>query len=170
MLCRSQSSLARITAASGLGRTSSGLTMAGCRRPHPIQRHTLAATVNELFDYRSLVGLIVLLCCATPATGIAKSFVNASMPELRPTFVVNFDMATVICQVGMFSLKKKNSFVSSIKKKKISRTSIHLSLFYKLFTKSTPFTLYYYLWTNLQQFQSLLRNCRKFQLSFSLNF
>lgn len=29
---------------------------------------------------------------------ISKNFVNSSMPEMRPTFVVNFDMATVICQ------------------------------------------------------------------------
>lgn len=29
---------------------------------------------------------------------VTKSFVNLSMPEMRPTFVVNFDTGTVICQ------------------------------------------------------------------------
>ncbi|VDK26487.1 unnamed protein product [Anisakis simplex] len=32
------------------------------------------------------------------AAAITKNFVNSSMPEMRPTFVVNFDMSTVICQ------------------------------------------------------------------------
>uniref|UniRef100_A0A1I7X8I3 Secreted protein n=1 Tax=Heterorhabditis bacteriophora TaxID=37862 RepID=A0A1I7X8I3_HETBA len=39
---------------------------------------------------------LVLLFASTEA--ISKNFVNSSMPEMRPTFVVNFDMATVICQ------------------------------------------------------------------------
>ncbi|KAK6101580.1 EGF domain family protein [Brugia pahangi] len=36
-----------------------------------------------------------LLC---PSNAITKSFVNSSMPDMRPTFVVNFDTGTVICQ------------------------------------------------------------------------
>ncbi|VBB32476.1 unnamed protein product [Acanthocheilonema viteae] len=33
-----------------------------------------------------------------PSNAITKSFVNSSMPDMRPTFVVNFDTGTVICQ------------------------------------------------------------------------
>ncbi|KAE9553235.1 hypothetical protein FO519_003543 [Halicephalobus sp. NKZ332] len=38
--------------------------------------------------------------CSSPMDihGLTKNFINTSMPEMRPTFVVNFDMATVICQ------------------------------------------------------------------------
>uniref|UniRef100_A0A8R1U0Q1 Uncharacterized protein n=1 Tax=Onchocerca volvulus TaxID=6282 RepID=A0A8R1U0Q1_ONCVO len=32
------------------------------------------------------------------SNAITKSFVNSSMPDMRPTFVVNFDTSTVICQ------------------------------------------------------------------------
>lgn len=32
------------------------------------------------------------------SNAITKSFVNSSMPDMRPTFVVNFDTGTVICQ------------------------------------------------------------------------
>ncbi|CAG9536724.1 unnamed protein product [Cercopithifilaria johnstoni] len=33
-----------------------------------------------------------------PSNAITKSFVNSSMPDMRPTFVVNFDTGIVICQ------------------------------------------------------------------------
>ncbi|KJH50296.1 hypothetical protein DICVIV_03579 [Dictyocaulus viviparus] len=42
-----------------------------------------------------LVATLVLL---HDVQAYSKNFVNSSMPEMRPTFVVNFDMATVICQ------------------------------------------------------------------------
>uniref|UniRef100_A0A158P6I7 EGF-like domain-containing protein n=1 Tax=Angiostrongylus cantonensis TaxID=6313 RepID=A0A158P6I7_ANGCA len=41
---------------------------------------------------------VTLLLLFGGARAISKNFVNSSMPEMRPTFVVNFDMATVICQ------------------------------------------------------------------------
>uniref|UniRef100_A0A1I7TWX9 EGF-like domain-containing protein n=1 Tax=Caenorhabditis tropicalis TaxID=1561998 RepID=A0A1I7TWX9_9PELO len=40
--------------------------------------------------------LVLSLCRGTHQ--IAKNFVNSSTPDLRPTFVVNFDTSTVICQ------------------------------------------------------------------------
>ena len=36
--------------------------------------------------------------CTRPVQCVSKNFVNSSMPMMRPTFVVNFDTATVICQ------------------------------------------------------------------------
>ncbi|KAK6744764.1 hypothetical protein RB195_011467 [Necator americanus] len=45
------------------------------------------------------LGPTLALCLLITGTEtISKNFVNSSMPEMRPTFVVNFDMATVICQ------------------------------------------------------------------------
>ncbi|EPB79865.1 hypothetical protein ANCCEY_01076 [Ancylostoma ceylanicum] len=41
---------------------------------------------------------LALCLLVTGVETISKNFVNSSMPEMRPTFVVNFDMATVICQ------------------------------------------------------------------------
>src|SRR5262245_1624693 len=46
----------------------------------------------------SIFALLFLLSMFQSSLGISKNFYNASMPEIRPTFVVNFDMATVICQ------------------------------------------------------------------------
>ncbi|TKR68510.1 hypothetical protein L596_024483 [Steinernema carpocapsae] len=40
----------------------------------------------------------LLLATVTLTEGLTKNFVNQSMPELRPMFVVNFDMSSVICQ------------------------------------------------------------------------
>ncbi|VDL83184.1 unnamed protein product [Nippostrongylus brasiliensis] len=44
------------------------------------------------------LGLLAFCLLIAGAETISKNFVNSSMPEMRPTFVVNFDMATVICQ------------------------------------------------------------------------
>ncbi|PIC39870.1 hypothetical protein B9Z55_011422 [Caenorhabditis nigoni] len=41
---------------------------------------------------------LVLLVLCRGSHQIAKNFVNSSTPDLRPTFVVNFDTSTVICQ------------------------------------------------------------------------
>ncbi|CCJ09402.1 EGF-like domain-containing protein [Caenorhabditis elegans] len=41
---------------------------------------------------------LVLLALCRGSHQIAKNFVNSSTPDLRPTFVVNFDTSTVICQ------------------------------------------------------------------------
>uniref|UniRef100_A0A1I8AFK9 EGF-like domain-containing protein n=1 Tax=Steinernema glaseri TaxID=37863 RepID=A0A1I8AFK9_9BILA len=42
--------------------------------------------------------VLLLVTTVTLTEGLTKNFVNQSMPELRPMFVVNFDMASVICQ------------------------------------------------------------------------
>lgn len=44
------------------------------------------------------LGVILIVTLHRRCYAITKNFVNSSMPEMRPTFVVNFDMATVICQ------------------------------------------------------------------------
>ncbi|KAK0417494.1 hypothetical protein QR680_013044 [Steinernema hermaphroditum] len=41
---------------------------------------------------------LLLLSTVSLSEALTKNFVNQSMPELRPMFVVNFDMASVICQ------------------------------------------------------------------------
>ncbi|CAD6188275.1 unnamed protein product [Caenorhabditis auriculariae] len=42
--------------------------------------------------------ILLFILFVMPVAAISKNFVNVSMPEMRPTFVVNFDTATVICQ------------------------------------------------------------------------
>ncbi|CAI5446030.1 unnamed protein product [Caenorhabditis angaria] len=42
--------------------------------------------------------LVLGLSFIRETNGLAKNFVNSSHPDLRPTFVVNFDTSTVICQ------------------------------------------------------------------------
>uniref|UniRef100_A0A0N5AH65 EGF-like domain-containing protein n=1 Tax=Syphacia muris TaxID=451379 RepID=A0A0N5AH65_9BILA len=44
------------------------------------------------------LGAAILVLMVQQCICITKNFVNSSMPEMRPTFVVNFDMSTVICQ------------------------------------------------------------------------
>ena len=41
---------------------------------------------------------ILLLSMIGTTHAISKPFINSSMPEMRPTFVVNFDISKVICQ------------------------------------------------------------------------
>lgn len=41
---------------------------------------------------------ILLLSVIGTTHAISKPFINSSMPEMRPTFVVNFDISKVICQ------------------------------------------------------------------------
>lgn len=55
---------------------------------------------------------LALCLLVTGTETISKNFVNSSMPEMRPTFVVNFDMATVICQ-HRFALKFPYLFANS---------------------------------------------------------
>uniref|UniRef100_A0A915CUE3 EGF-like domain-containing protein n=1 Tax=Ditylenchus dipsaci TaxID=166011 RepID=A0A915CUE3_9BILA len=42
--------------------------------------------------------LLLLMVFTSSSEAFSKSFVNTSMLDMRPTFVVNFDMSTVICQ------------------------------------------------------------------------
>ncbi|MFH4974230.1 hypothetical protein AB6A40_000939 [Gnathostoma spinigerum] len=49
-------------------------------------------------DRHTLGVLLLYVAILRTSDGLSKNFVNNSMPALRPTFVVNFDMSTVICQ------------------------------------------------------------------------
>lgn len=49
-------------------------------------------------DILATIWFILFISSCPRSLAISKNFVNSSMPEMRPTFVVNFDMATVICQ------------------------------------------------------------------------
>lgn len=42
--------------------------------------------------------VVFIVLITRKSESVTKNFVNNSMPEMRPTFVVNFDMSTVICQ------------------------------------------------------------------------
>jgi hypothetical protein len=58
----------------------------------------LAANYFIMSKANLLALFLVIFSFPSSSHGLTKNFVNSSMPDMRPTFVVNFDMATVICQ------------------------------------------------------------------------